>query len=89
MVDHGSNDVVASSSKSSLEVGQGLDDVVGSLPRVLERFAGKFIRRSPTGCRELTGKMLGVRREFTERDRKFVGGLPEGCWEFTERPIND
>ncbi|RZR93346.1 hypothetical protein BHM03_00021833 [Ensete ventricosum] len=47
------------------KVGQGLDDVIGSLLRVLQRFTGKFIGSSPTGCQELAGRMLGVHRKLT------------------------
>ncbi|RRT31951.1 hypothetical protein B296_00057457 [Ensete ventricosum] len=39
--------------ESSPEVGQGSDDVVGSSPRTHQKFTGKFVESSPTGCREL------------------------------------
>ncbi|RRT62136.1 hypothetical protein B296_00041032 [Ensete ventricosum] len=74
--------------KSSLKVARVLDDVVESSARVYQRFVGKFVGSSLTGCRELTERMLGVHREFTEGDRELARCSPEGCREFAERSIN-
>ncbi|RRT60353.1 hypothetical protein B296_00019297 [Ensete ventricosum] len=71
--------------ESSLEVGRGSNDVVGSSLRVLQRFTEKFVGSSLIGCQELAGRMLGVHWVFVEGDREFVGGSLEGCREFTER----
>ncbi|RWW80612.1 hypothetical protein BHE74_00011037 [Ensete ventricosum] len=35
---------------------------IGSSSITHQKFTGKFIRSSPTGCRELAERMLGVRR---------------------------
>ncbi|RWW12278.1 hypothetical protein GW17_00024070, partial [Ensete ventricosum] len=56
--------------ESSSEVDRGSDDVVGSSPRTHQKFAGKFVGSSPTGCWELTGCSL-------EEYWKFVEGNPE------------
>ncbi|RRT64088.1 hypothetical protein B296_00002513 [Ensete ventricosum] len=63
--------------ESSPEVGQGSDDVVESSPRTHQKFAGKFIGSSPTGCRELAGSLLGVRRRFRRCCRELTENSPE------------
>ncbi|RWW16418.1 hypothetical protein GW17_00019701 [Ensete ventricosum] len=73
--------------ESSLEVTQGLDDVVGSSPRAHQRFAGKFLGSSPTSGREFVGsslRMLRVRREFAEGNQELIEGSSKGCREFVE-----
>ncbi|RWW20006.1 hypothetical protein BHE74_00008405 [Ensete ventricosum] len=56
--------------ESSLEVGQGPDDVVGSSSRTHQKFVEKFIGSSPTGCPELT-------ESSQEECWKFIGSSPK------------
>ncbi|RZS04256.1 hypothetical protein BHM03_00034566 [Ensete ventricosum] len=70
--------------QSSSEVDRDSDNMVGSSPKVCQRFVRKFIRCSPISYPELTGRMLGVHREFTEGDRELIGVSPEGCRKFNE-----
>ncbi|RZR93734.1 hypothetical protein BHM03_00022295 [Ensete ventricosum] len=52
-------------------------------------FVEKFVDRLSRAYREFTGRMPGVRREFTERNRELAGGLPEGYREFTGTSLRD
>ncbi|RRT36304.1 hypothetical protein B296_00019171, partial [Ensete ventricosum] len=73
------------------EVSQGSNDVVESSPRTHQKFTGKFVGSSSTGCRELarkfTGRMLEVRWEFDKRKWELAGGSSERCQEFVEEMI--
>ncbi|RZS13267.1 hypothetical protein BHM03_00044835, partial [Ensete ventricosum] len=61
--------------ESLTEVGRGSDDVVGSLLRTHQKFTGKFIGSSSTGCRELVGCSLEECWKFVRSSPKEIGRL--------------
>ncbi|RZS12511.1 hypothetical protein BHM03_00043971 [Ensete ventricosum] len=61
---------------SSLEVGRGLGDIVGSSPRAHQRFVGKFVDGSPICCRELTRNSPEGCWEFVEGNQELIGRMP-------------
>ncbi|RRT48983.1 hypothetical protein B296_00017498 [Ensete ventricosum] len=78
-------------------LGPSSDDVVGSLSRTHQKFAGKFIESLSIGCRELVGcsskewwKFVGSSWKEIESSLrthqkfagKFVGSSSTGCREF-------
>ncbi|RWW03579.1 hypothetical protein GW17_00033258 [Ensete ventricosum] len=82
--------------ESSPEVDQCSNDVVRSSLRTHQKFIGKFVGSSPTGCRELAGcspeecwkfvrsssKEIGSSsRTHQKFTGKFIGSLPTGCRE--------
>ncbi|RZS23838.1 hypothetical protein BHM03_00056837, partial [Ensete ventricosum] len=90
--------------ESSLEVGRGPDDVVGSSPRTHQKFARKFVGSSPTGYRELTEcslkecwKFVGssskeiksLLRTHQKFARKFIGSSLTGCRELAESSLEE
>ncbi|RRT77227.1 hypothetical protein B296_00024787 [Ensete ventricosum] len=57
-------------------------EFVDRLSGVRRKNAGKFVRSSPIGCRELVESSPEECWKFTEGNRELAGGSSERCREF-------